>query len=115
MERILNRQDLAMKLFVRDGFGPREAFNAADLFIAECERQRKQPEPPKCEHRPGWTTNMVYCAHCGEDLPEPAPKREARPREWDACVSPNDWVLDSRLGLAQDKSLEVIRVREILE
>lgn len=72
VERILNRQDLAMKLYVRDGFNPKEAFDAADLFIAESERQKREPkacgpagkgekfervfidepEPPKpaCEH-----------------------------------------------------------------
>jgi len=86
--------------------------------------QRCYPKPaPKCDH-PSITTLYIdgdvdrilskKCNFCHAQLHvEPAPKREARPREWNATVSPNGWVLDSRLGLAQDKSLEVIRVREI--
>lgn len=64
---------------------PKRAFKAADLFLKEAERQRKestlsQPEPPKCEHLKEWVTNDGYCTHCGKNMPkvEPAPKRAAR-------------------------------------
>jgi hypothetical protein len=82
----MNRQDLAMKIYVKGDHNPESAFADADAFIEECERQRKQPEPPKVL-RHAWPGGGEPCVNCGsysdEDpeqrcYPKPAPKREAR-------------------------------------
>ena len=64
---------------------PKQSFRAADHFLKESERQRNQPEPPKCEH--DWYASPEFpvgkCRRCSmlfneAPKPEPAPKREAR-------------------------------------
>ena len=115
----MDRETLAAQIYIRGDHNPESAFADADAFIEECKRQRKeetssQPEPPKCEHRPEWITNMGYCAHCGEDLPEPAPKREAKPREWRLWIDKYG-NLKSYLQIEnQFKEHTLITVREVL-
>jgi len=87
----VNRQDLAMKIFVHGGYGPKDSFAVADRFIEEAERQKqsqpKEREPeksetdkPECQHRWGESQYNPYylCLRCGaqKDREEPAPKPE---------------------------------------
>jgi hypothetical protein len=120
VEGILNRQDLAMKIYVRGDHNPESAFADADAFIEECERQRKQPEPPRCEHE--WSTRVIVngdkivaCNYCGLVRPkdEPAPNREAR--EWTAYIDIKGGLRDGLGIFAPESHWDKIKVREVLE
>lgn len=89
------------------------AFKIADKFLAYAASQRKQPEPAKVDH----DCDKYACNHPSHA--EPAPKREARPREWIIDVSSRDkddhhytaWDTDD----ADKNWRHNVRVREVLE
>lgn len=67
----MNRQDLAMKLFVYGEHGPKKAFELADDFIAEADRQKagrsvvERCEPKACEHAKLYRDAHGNCRKCG--------------------------------------------------
>jgi len=71
----IDRETLAAQIYMH-GHDPEESFDRADHFLAYAKEQRKQPEPPKCEH--SWRYKV--CLNCGVSFEatkeEPAPKPE---------------------------------------
>jgi hypothetical protein len=113
VERILNRQDLAMKIYVHGEYGPKDSFAVADRFIAECERQRKHPEPPKCE-RIELIENAEYDSNGNLCKVKPAPKREAR--SFKLVVYPNGkFEPYSDDAMQFGTGAKAVYVREIIE
>jgi hypothetical protein len=127
----LDRETLAAQIYaahymkpsVREDYHicPKQAFRAADHFLKEAERQRKQPEPPKCEHNfvskiGEFEREFKHCLKCGERhrREEPAPKRDDA-REWWLYLGTNgrQYTVWQRLPEKYDPK-EWVHVREVL-